>query len=215
MQFDYNSCVIRILIASPFPAMRAGLRALLNDPDLSIIGEAINDEQALALGESLMPQVLLYDLALDHDATFSTISQIKQNAPGVRVLALSDSSSDSRMMRALQAGTRGCLSKIANADELTLAVRQITEGELVLPPTAASTVLQQLSSGSSAEVLSPRELQVVRGVADGLTNKAIALKLGISDHTVKFHLASAMSKMGAASRAEAVALAIQRGWISL
>ena len=195
--------------------MRAGLRALLNDPDILIMSEAINDEQALAFGESLMPQVLLYDLALDHDTTFSTISQIKQNAPGVRVLALSDSSSDSRMMRALQAGARGCLSKIANADELTLAVRQIVDGEMVLPPTAASTLLQQLSGGSSAEVLSPRELQVVRGVADGLTNKAIALQLGISDHTVKFHLASAMSKLGAASRAEAVALAIQRGLISL
>ena len=195
--------------------MRAGLRALLNDPDILIMSEAINDEQALAFGESLMPQVLLYDLSLDHDTTFSTISQIKQNAPGVRVLALSDSSSDSRMMRALQAGARGCLSKIANADELTLAVRQIVDGEMVLPPTAASTLLQQLSGGSSAEVLSPRELQVVRGVADGLTNKAIALQLGISDHTVKFHLASAMSKLGAASRAEAVALAIQRGLISL
>ncbi len=195
--------------------MRAGLRALLNDPDILIMSEAINDEQALALGESLMPQVLLYDLSLDHDTTFSTISQIKQNAPGVRVLALSDSSSDSRMMRALQSGARGCLSKIANADELTLAVRQIVDGEMVLPPTAASTLLQQLSGGSSAEVLSPRELQVVRGVADGLTNKAIALQLGISDHTVKFHLASAMSKMGAASRAEAVAIAIQRGLISL
>jgi len=195
--------------------MRAGLRALLNDPDITIMNEAINDEQALALGESLMPQVLLYDLALDHDTTFSTLSQIKQNAPGVRVLALSDSSSDPSLMRALQAGARGCLSKIANADELTLAVRQIADGEMVLPPTAASTLLQHLSGGSSAEVLSPRELQVVRGVADGLTNKAIALQLGISDHTVKFHLASAMSKLGAASRAEAVALAIQRGLISL
>lgn len=207
--------MIRIIIASPFPAMRAGLRALLNDPDIQIMSEAINDEQALALGESLMPQVLLYDLSLDHDTAFSTISQIKQNAPGVRVLALSDSSSDLRMMRALQAGARGCLSKIANADELTLALRQIADGEMVLPPTATSTLLQQLSGGSSAEVLSPREIQVVRGVADGLTNKAIALQLGISDHTVKFHLASAMSKMGAASRAEAVAIAIQRGLISL
>lgn len=195
--------------------MRIGLRVLLNDPEISIMGEAINDEQALQLGESYMPQVLIYDLALEPDSAFSTLTQLKQNAPGVRVLVLSDSSSDPRIMRALQLGARGCLLKIANADELTLALQQIVQGERVLPSTATSALLQRLSGDSSAEVLSPRELQVVRGVADGMTNKAIALKLGISDHTVKFHLASAMSKLGAASRAEAVALSIQRGLISL
>lgn len=195
--------------------MRVGLRALLNDPEISIMGEAINDEQTLQLGESFMPQVLIYDLALEPDSAFSTLTQLKQNAPGVRVLVLSDSSSDPRIMRALQLGVRGCLLKIANADELTLAIQQIAQGERVLPSTATSALLQQLSGDSSTEVLSPRELQVVRGVADGMTNKAIALKLGISDHTVKFHLASAMSKLGAASRAEAVALSIQRGLISL
>ncbi|MBI3177334.1 MAG: response regulator transcription factor [Chloroflexi bacterium] len=120
------------------------------------------------------------------------------------------------MMRALQAGVRGCLPCTATADELTAAVRQAGNGELVLPPTATSAILQQLREGDTAgETLTAREAQVLRAVAAGQTNKAIALKLGISEHTVKFHLASAMSKLGAASRAEAVAVAFRRGLISL
>ena len=208
--------MLRLLIASPFPAMRAGLRTLLNRPDLVIAGEAADNDQVLDSAELTAPQVIVYDLALDADDTLSTLWQLRRTLPGTPVLALSDSPTDPRTMRALQAGARGCLPKTANADELAAAIHQVVEGELVLPPTATTALLQQLRGDDApAETLTTRELQVLQAVALGQTNKAIAMKLGISDHTVKFHLASAMSKLGAASRAEAVAVAMRRGLLSL
>lgn len=208
--------MINLLIASPFPAMRAGLRVFLNSSDLAIVAETATDEQTLDAAENLVPQVVIYDLALDGDELLNTLWQLRRALPGTPVLALSDSPSDPRTMRALQAGARGCLPKTATADELIDAVRQVAAGEMVLPPTATTALLQQLrGEDAPVETLTAREQQVLQAVAVGQTNKAIAIKLGISDHTVKFHLASAMSKLGAASRAEAVAIALRRGLISL
>lgn len=207
--------MIRLILASPFPAMRAGLRVLLTRPDLQILDELSDNESLLDLSDTLTPQVIVYDLALDTEGNFDTLHQLRRSLPMVRVLGLSESATEARIMRAMQAGLRGCLPKTATAEELATAVRQVADGELVLPPTATNALLQQLGSDTPNESLTQREIQVLRSVAGGQTNKAIALKLGISEHTVKFHLGSAMSKLGAASRAEAVATAIQKGLISL
>ena len=216
MSGAYNRLMLRILIASPFPAMRAGLSLFFNNPQYLIVGDAATDDQLLDLVDAQSPQMILYDLSLAQDETLDALWQLRRLHPEAAVLALSQSAADSRMMRALQAGVRGCLPCTATADELTAAVWQASNGELVLPPTATSAILQQLREGDTAgETLTAREAQVLRAVAAGQTNKAIALKLGISEHTVKFHLASAMSKLGAASRAEAVAVAFRRGLISL
>jgi len=207
--------MIRLLIASPFPAMRAGLRILLNQPDFQLVDDVTTNDEILDLADTLTPQVIVYDLALDPDGNFEALIQFRRTLPMVRVLGLSESPADPRIMRAMQAGMRGCLPKTAAGDELAVAVRRVADGEVVLPPTAANALLQRLGSEAAMESLTQREIQVLRAVAAGQTNKAIALKLGISEHTVKFHLGSAMSKLGAASRAEAVATAIQRGLISL
>jgi len=207
--------MIRLLIASPFPAMRAGLRILLNQPDFQLVDDVTTNDEILDLADTLTPQVIVYDLALDPDSNFEALIQFRRTLPMVRVLGLSESPADPRIMRAMQAGMRGCLPKTAAGDELAVAVRRVADGEVVLPPTAANALLQRLGSEAAMESLTQREIQVLRAVAAGQTNKAIALKLGISEHTVKFHLGSAMSKLGAASRAEAVATAIQRGLISL
>jgi DNA-binding NarL/FixJ family response regulator len=119
------------------------------------------------------------------------------------------------VLGALQGGARGCLPKTASGAELLEAVENAIQGEPVLHPSTTATLLQQLRGDGPAVALSPREGEVLRQVAAGQTNKAIALKLGISEHTVKFHLGSAMTKLGAASRAEAVASAIRRGLISV
>jgi DNA-binding NarL/FixJ family response regulator len=207
--------MIRVLIASPFPAMRAGLRLFLNQSDFQLADDVTTPDGLLDLADTLTPQVIVYDLSLDTDGNFDSLHQLRRTLPMVRVLGLSDSAADSRMMRAMQAGMRGVLPKSANGEEIANAVRQIADGEMVLPPTATNALLQQIGSDSTIESLTQREVQVLRAVAAGQTNKAIALKLGISEHTVKFHLGSAMSKLGAASRAEAVATAIQKGLISL
>ncbi|MCS6911265.1 MAG: response regulator transcription factor, partial [Anaerolineales bacterium] len=112
-------------------------------------------------------------------------------------------------------GARGCLPKTVGGAELAEALANVASGEIIVPPAATAALLDRLRGESAPVSLSPREADVLRGVAAGLTNKAIALKLGISEHTVKFHLSGAMTKLGAASRAEAVASALRRGLISV
>ena len=212
--------MIRILIASPYPAMRAGLHALLQDADagraaMMVVGEVDSVEACLEWTRAAQVQVVIFDLALDPDEELSGLWRLRKQAPAAAVLALSDSTAAGRVLAALQAGARGCLPKTATGTELLEAAHGVVEGETVLPPAATAALLEQLRGEAPAESLSPREGEVLRHVAAGLTNKAIALKLGISEHTVKFHLGSAMSKLGAASRAEAVATAIRRGLISV
>jgi DNA-binding NarL/FixJ family response regulator len=202
--------------------MRAGLHALLEEANagarrtaLTVVGEADSVEACLEWTRATQPQVVLFDLALDPDDELSGLWRLRTQAPSAAVLALSESNGDARTLAALQAGARGCLPKTATGAELLEAAQGVVEGETILPPAATAALLEQLRGEGPAETLSPREGEVLRHVAAGLTNKAIALKLGISEHTVKFHLGSAMSKLGAASRAEAVAVAIRRGLISV
>ncbi|MBL8046796.1 MAG: response regulator transcription factor [Anaerolineales bacterium] len=208
----------RILVASPFPLMRAGIRALLEERaprEILVAGEADSIEAIVEWLRTVRPQALLYDLALETDDELAGLWRLRREAPGVPVLALADPNQNSRMLAALQAGARGCLPKTVTAAELTEALQDVAAGDVVVPPTATAALLDQLRGEGVPINLSPREADVLRGVAAGQTNKAIAVKLGISEHTVKFHLGGAMTKLGAASRAEAVASAIRRGLISV
>jgi NarL family two-component system response regulator YdfI len=210
--------MLSLLLVSPHPAMRAGLRVLLEDSNLKVAGEADTLQACLAWTEAARPQLVIFDLALDDEA-LSGLWRLRTQFPDLPVLALSDAASGAQVLAALRAGARGCLPKTATAEELAEAVRSIAAGGSALHPSAAASLLAQLRgeapAEAPAEILTPREAEVLRGVAAGQTNKAIALKLGLSEHTVKFHLSSAMSKLGAASRAEAVALAMQRGLIAI
>jgi DNA-binding NarL/FixJ family response regulator len=206
----------RLLIASPYPAMRAGLRTLLKDiPGLTIAGEADSIGATVEWAQSARPQAIVYDLSLEADEELSGLWRLRREAPSVAVLALAEPGANGRMLAALQAGARGCLPKTVAGPELADALADVAAGETIVPSAATAALLEQLRGGPAPLSLSPREADVLRGVAAGLTNKAIAIKLGISEHTVKFHLGGAMSKLGAASRAEAVASAIRHGLISV
>jgi DNA-binding NarL/FixJ family response regulator len=206
--------MLRLLLASPYPVMRAGLRALL-DPQFNLVGESDSMDGLFEAVRATRPEVVLLDLTLDPDESLSGLWQLRSEWPEIGVLALSDAGADRRVLAALQAGARGCLPKTAAAPELNAAVRSVAAGQPVLPSAATAALLDQLRGEAPRETLSPREAEVLRHVAAGSTNKAIALKLGISEHTVKFHLGSAMGKLGAASRAEAVASAMRLGLISV
>ncbi len=202
--------------------MRAGLQVLIEDAQhgrggepLIVLGEAATPEAAQEWARNARPEVIIYDLAFELDDTLSGLLRLRSGAPEVAVLALCESAADGRVLGALQAGAHGCLPKSATGPELLEAVEHAWLREPVLHPGAAAALLQQLRGDEPLPALSPREAEVLRQVAAGQTNKAIAVKLGISEHTVKFHLGSAMSKLGAASRAEAVATAIRRGLISV
>ncbi|MGQ0601719.1 MAG: LuxR C-terminal-related transcriptional regulator [Anaerolineales bacterium] len=206
----------RLLIASPYPAMRAGLRVLLQDTaGMNIIGEADSVAATVEWAQSAHPQAIVYDLALEADEELSGLWRLRREASGVAVLALAEPGANGRMLAALQAGARGCLPKTVTSAELAEALADVAAGETIVPSAATAALLEQLRGEATPITLSPREADVLRGVAAGQTNKAIAIKLGISEHTVKFHLSGAMSKLGAASRAEAVASAIRRGLISV
>ncbi len=212
--------MLRVLIASPYPAMRAGLHTLLQEADpgrarVSVVGEADSVEACLEWTRAAQPQVVIFDLALENSENMSGLWRLRSQAPNAAVLALSEGRADGRVLAALQAGARGCLPKTATGAELLDAAESAALGETILHPAATVALLEQLRGETPLEYLTPRETEVLRAVAAGQTNKAIALKLGISDHTVKFHLSSAMNKLGAASRAEAVAIAIRRGLIAV
>jgi DNA-binding NarL/FixJ family response regulator len=207
----------RLLIASPYPAMRAGLPLILEEASpgaVAVAGSAATVEECLSLARAPGLELVVYDLALD-DREMSGLWRLRTQAPGVPVLALAESNADTRVLAALQAGARGVLPKTATGEELLEAVQRVARGESILHPAATASLLEHLRGDSGTEMLTGREAGVLRLVADGLTNKAIGLQLGISEHTVKFHLGSAMTKLGAASRAEAVALAMRQGWIAV
>jgi DNA-binding NarL/FixJ family response regulator len=198
--------------------MRAGLHSLLDEAGrgvVTVVGEADSVETCLEWARAIQPQVVIYDLALEANDELSGLWRLRRAYPAVAVLALVEVSADARVLTALQAGARGCLPKTASGAELLEAVQGVVEGDPVLPPATTAALLEQLRGEAPAETLTPREAEVLRYVAAGLTNKAMALKMGISEHTVKFHLGSAMNKLGAASRAEAVAIAMRRGLISM
>jgi DNA-binding NarL/FixJ family response regulator len=214
--------MLRILIASPHPAMRAGLHVLLEEAQraraaepVMVVGEADTVEASLQWTRAAQPQVVLYDLAFELDDDMEGLWRLRTQSPEVAILALCESNADRHVLGALQSGARGCLPKTATGAELLEAAQGALAGEPVLHPVATAALLQQLRGDGPAPNLTPRESEVLRQVAAGQTNKSIALKLGISEHTVKFHLGSAMTKLGAASRAEAVAVAIRRGLISV
>jgi DNA-binding NarL/FixJ family response regulator len=218
--------MIKILIASPYPAMRAGLRVLLDEAPiragLSVVAEVGTVAAARDWMRGDRLNVVLYDLAFERGETWDGLWQLRAHNPAARgpapapaIIALCEAEDDPRALGALQAGARGCLPKTLTSAELLEAVEAAAAGENILPPATTALLLQQLRGETPQPTLSPREAEVLRGVASGQTNKAIAIKLGISEHTVKFHLGSAMTKLGAGSRAEAVALALRVGLIAV
>ena len=209
--------MLRLLIVSPYPAMRAGLAALIQEadrPQVVAIGSVDSALSAAEWVQSGAVDAILYDLALESAGDAAGLVQLRRAAPRPPILVLSDSANDSRILAALQAGARGCVSKTISGVDLIDAVEDVIAGSPVLPPNSTAALLEQLRGDSPSAGLSPREVEVLRAVAAGLTNKAIALRLGISEHTVKFHLGGAMTKLGAASRAEAVATALRQGWLA-
>lgn len=199
--------------------MRAGLHSLLNEAGrglLTVVGDADSIETCLDWAHATQPQVIVFDLALEGADEFSGLWRLRTEVPNIVVLALSESKAKAQVLAALQAGAQGCLPKTVTGADLVEAVQSAASGAPVLHPSATAALFTQLrGEAPPVESLTPRETEVLKAVAAGQTNKAIALALSISEHTVKFHLGSAMAKLGAASRAEAVATAMRHGLIAV
>ena len=205
--------MIRILVVDDHPVVREGLVAVLGDqPDFEVVGAAGSAEAALTEAAARKPDVTLLDLELPGADGLTTLPALLEIAPGSRVIVFTAYCEEERVVKALRAGARGYLLKGAATAELARAIRTVFAGQSYLEPGVAAQVVARLGMGEPERAaLTEREREVLRRVAEGLPNKQIAAALGITPRTVKFHVSSVMTKLGAENRAHAAALAIQRG----
>jgi DNA-binding NarL/FixJ family response regulator len=207
--------VIRVLVVDDHPIVRQGLVSVLSDEaDLEVVGEASSGREAVGLVSRLQPDVVLLDLEMPDVDGIEAIPQLLAVRPELGVLVFTAYDTDERVLGAVRAGARGYLLKGASADEIARGIRTVRAGASYLEPRVASKLMAEVSSPRAAPALSEREREVLRLVAEGLPTKQIAQALTISERTVKFHVNSIFQKLGADNRAQAVALAAQRGLLS-
>jgi len=211
---------IRLLVADDHLIIRQGLRLILETEDgFDLVGEASDGAEALRLCAELKPDVVLMDLRMPGMDGLTAIEHLHVEQPQIAVVILTTFNEDELMVRGLRAGARGYLLKDTSREALFEAIRAAARGETLLKPEVMAKLLARMdapgATASSGEIgLSDRELEVLRAVAQGERSKEIAVQLGISERTVKAHLASIYNKLGVDSRAAAIAVAAQRGLLS-
>lgn len=206
---------IRLLIVDDHPVVRNGLRGMLaNQPDFDVVGEAANGKEALALASSLRPAVVLMDLRMPEMDGVTATEQLKARWPEMYVLVLTTYDTDAEIVRAIEAGATSYILKDAPREELFQAVRATAQGQSYLSPSVTNRLMGHIRA-PAGEALSARELEVLKMVAQGQSNKEIAHHLHISEATVKSHLLHIFAKLGVNDRTQAVTTAIQRGMVKL
>lgn len=209
-----NDTPIKVLIVDDHPVVRDGLRGLFaGDPGFEVVGEAENGREAVARTEVFKPDVVLMDLRMPVLDGVGATREIVERDLGARVLIVTTYDTDSDVLPAIEAGATGYILKDTPRDELRRAVRAAAAGESVLSPPVASQLMGQVRRPASS-ALSDREFEILRTVAKGATNKAIAAQLFISEATVKTHLLHIYDKLDVNDRAAAVAAAYERGLIT-
>jgi DNA-binding NarL/FixJ family response regulator len=200
--------VIRILLVDDHPVVRLGLRGMLDaEPDLTVIGEASSGPAGVDLATAERPDIVLMDLRMPGGDGVAATAQIVRQVPGSRVIVLTTYESDRDILHAIEAGACGYLLKDSSPAELADAVRAAARGETVLAPSVASTLVRQVRK-PAAPTLSAREAEVLRLVAQGLTNADIGKRLFIAEATVKTHLLRVFNKLDVADRTAAVTTAM-------
>lgn len=207
---------IRILIADDHLIIREGLRLILETAEgMELVGEASDGAEALRLAGETRPDVILMDLRMPGMDGLTAIQHLSVEHPQIAVVILTTYNEDDGMVRGLQAGARAYLLKDTDRQTLFNTIRAAARGETLLQPEVLARLLtQRAAPPSAAPELSERELEVLTAVGRGQRSKEIAYHLGISERTVKAHLASLYNKLGVDSRAAAVSAAIQRGLLS-
>ena len=204
--------MIRLLIADDHPVVRDGLSGMFAaEPELEVVGEASDGAEAIRLAEVLRPDVILMDLQMPGVDGLAAIAELAKRGVTARVLVLTTYDTDGYVVPAIEAGATGYLLKDAPRDELLRAVRAAADGQSVLAPSVASALMNRVRTPPAPELLSPRELEVLRLVAAGNTNREAAAHLFISEATVKTHLLNIYAKLEVPDRASAVAVSFKRG----
>jgi DNA-binding NarL/FixJ family response regulator len=203
---------IRVFSVDDHPLLREGIAALVNSqPDMVLIGQGATGAEAVQLFKEQLPDVTLLDLRLPDMSGIDVLIAIRSQFPEARIIMLTTFEGDVEIQRALQAGARGYLLKNMPPTELLEVIRHVHAGKKRIPPEIASQLLEHMAD----EVLTEREIEVLRQVADGNRNREIAELLFISEETVKVHIKHIMEKLGASDRTQAVSIGLRRGIIQL
>ena len=204
---------VRVLIVDDHPVVRTGLVGMLaGEADIEVVGEGASGSDAVRLAAELAPDVVLMDLRMPDLDGVSATRQIVAGGPGPRVVVVTTYDTDSDILRAVEAGATGYLLKDTPRQQMADAIRAAARGETVLAPPVAAKLMSRMRAGP-ADVLTPRELEVIELVGAGHTNAEIGRRLYISEATVKTHLLPVFAKLGVDDRTAAVTTAMARGVI--
>ena len=199
---------IRIMLVDDHAVVRSGLGAFLSvNPDLELVGEAENGEQAVVRANLLKPDVILMDLMMPVMDGVAATQAIKKQNPQIQIVALTSFQEDELVQNALKAGAVGYLMKNVTARELAAAIKAAKDGKMTLSPEAAQALVRANQQAEETEILTERELEVLRLLAEGLTNRQIGQRLFLSPNTVRIHTSNIYSKLGVSSRTQAAAQA--------
>jgi DNA-binding NarL/FixJ family response regulator len=215
---------IRILLVDDHAMVRRGMRDFLDlHDDLEIVGEAADGAQAVEACDRLRPDVVIMDLLMPQLDGIEATRRIKAAHPAIEIVALTSFIEEARVVAAIEAGAAGFLLKDAEADDLAAAIRAAAAGEVHLDPAVAGIVARRLRGGAGAgadaarddglDRLTPREREVLAGLARGLSNRAIADELGITERTARTHVSNILAKLGLTSRTQAALLAVEHGLV--
>src|SRR4051812_39299656 len=209
---------IRVLLVDDHAVVREGLRTFLDLQDgLDVVGEAEDGEQAVSEAERLRPDVILMDLVMPNLDGVGAMRALRERLPDARVIVLTSFADDERLLPAIQAGAAGYLLKNVQPKELARAVRAAHAGEALLDPTIAARLVEAIAQPAGEqprEQLTPREREVLELIGRGLSNKRIALELGVSEKTVKTHVGHLLAKLGVTDRTQAALHAMRTGLLS-
>ncbi len=205
---------IRLLIVDDHPVVRDGLSGIFaGDPDFEVVGQAANGVEAVTQAQELQADVVLMDLRMPEMGGVEAIKQLRKRTPSAHVIVLTTYDTDSEVLSAIEAGATGYLLKDAPREELIRAVRAAHRGESVLSPSVAGRLMGR-ARRPATDVISPRELEVIKLIAGGANNREAAAKLFVSEATIKTHLLHVFEKLGVRDRAAAVSEAYKRHLIS-
>ncbi len=213
----------RVLVAAPSAVVRAGLEALVaSSPRLVVVGQVASLEAAAQASETLLPDVVLVEHEWDDELLVPRLLDLGAGGDVPGIVVLTENPSALWAAVALRSRVRAVLPREATAAEIVAAVEGAVAGLVVLHPDTAEAALASLAAvpttalaNATAPLLTPREVEVLHMLAEGLGNKTVARRLGISEHTVKFHVGSIFSKLGVSSRTEAVTVGVRQGLVML